>query len=161
MSVMVHLPRCDGVWHLTEMHYPSSFPQTKIRPQPSYQSCTAYAETFFYFFISDCRCCWNNLRSHYVLVCTYKVNTPPTLDICLTVVSIEYCEEPFKGIKLSCSPGLACPSIWFDESVVSVFSAWICTVVWQVNGAQQQTPCYDLQSDLIFASGCYTDWIFG
>lgn len=43
-----------------------------------------------------------------MLVCTYnKVNMPPNLDICLTVVSIEYCEEPFKG--LSCPVPLGQP----------------------------------------------------
>lgn len=90
-----------------------------------------------------------------------KVNTLPTLDICLTVVSIEYREEPFKG--LSCPVPLGQPVHPFGLMRVffSAFSAWICAVVWQVNGAQQQTPCYDLQSDLIFAGACNTDWTFG
>lgn len=95
-------------------------------------------------------------------MCTYnKVNTRPTLDIWLTVVPVEYCVEPFKG--LSCPGPLGQPVHPFGLMRVffSVFSAWIYAVVWQVNGAQQQTPCFDLQSDLIFAGGCYTDWIFG
>lgn len=96
-------------------------------------------------------------------MCTYnKVNTPPTLDIWLTVVPVESCVEPFKG--LSCPGPLGQPVHPFGLMRVfffAVFSAWIYAVVWQVNGAQQQTPCCDLQSDLIFAGGCYTDWIFG
>lgn len=44
------------------------------------------------------------------------------------------------------------------------FSALICAAVWQVNGAQHQTPQCDLQSDLtkhwVFVRWCYADRMF-
>ena len=80
----------------------------------------------------------------------YKVNPPPTLDIYLIVASIEYCEEPFKGLSCPVPLGQPVHSFVLKRVFFSILSAWICTLVWQVNGAQQQTPCYDLQSDLIF-----------
>lgn len=74
----------------------------------------------------------------------------PGLDILLVMAFIEYYVEQFKG--LSCCVPLGQPvhpSGLLGVCFFFFFSALICAAVWQVNGAQHQTPWCDLQSDLI------------
>lgn len=101
---------------------------------------------FFGFCGDVCRC-----GCIFVLcvLTVYKVNKLPALDILLAMVFIEYYVEQFKG--LSCCVPLGQPVHPFGLLRVAFFffSALICAAVWQVNGAQHQTPWYDLQSDLI------------
>lgn len=57
-------------------------------------------------------------------MCTYnKVNTQPTLDIWLTVVPVEYCVEPFKG--LSCPGPLGPPVHPFGLMRVVFFQSFL------------------------------------
>ncbi len=71
----------------------------------------------------------------------------PGIDILLCMVFIAYYVEQFKG--LSCCVPLGQPVHPSGLLGVFFFSALICAAVWQVNGAQHQTPRCDLQSDLI------------
>lgn len=44
---MVHLPRCDGVWHLTEMHYP--FPKQREDVSSLIKAARRTQKPFLYF----------------------------------------------------------------------------------------------------------------
>lgn len=162
MSLMVHLPRCDGVWHLTEIQRPTSFFITKIRYWPSFWRCAGQVDAFFW----GGGIWWNICRCKFVLcvISVYKVTKRRSLDILLAVVFSSNCVEQFKGLN-ACVP-LRHPVHLSGALRVffffSFFFALLCAAVWQVNGAQHQTPSvtYSLTSFTYLLKGCSADIIF-
>lgn len=87
---------------------------------------------------------------YYVyLLFTSSVCQPAALDISLAVVFMEYYMEQFKGLSCCVPSGQHVHPFGLLRAFFFALSALICAAVWQVNGAQHQTPWSDLQSDLI------------
>lgn len=91
----------------------------------------------------------------------YKVNPPPTLDIYLIVASIEYCEEPFKGLSCPVPLGQPVHSFVLKRVFFQYFLHEYVLLFGRLMEHNSKHPVMTYSLTLFFACGCYTDWIFG